>query len=89
MKFEQMNTLIGTSKMKQTLIAVVDTGVDSRLTDLSGTVRTDLGANLIGRNKDAIDDNGHGTHVAAASLPQKPIIITPWQASINIRASFQ
>lgn len=59
-----MNTLIGTSKMKQTLIAVVDTGVDSRLTDLSGTVRTDLGANLIGRNKDAIDDNGHGTHVA-------------------------
>ncbi|MCY7572952.1 S8 family peptidase [Bacillus pumilus] len=63
-KFEQMNTLIGTSKMKQTLIAVVDTGVDSRLTDLSGTVRTDLGANLIGRNKDAIDDNGHGTHVA-------------------------
>ncbi|MDG3044689.1 S8 family serine peptidase [Bacillus sp. B6(2022)] len=64
MKFEQMNTLIGTSKMKQTLIAVVDTGVDSRLSDLSGTVRTDLGANLIGRNKDAIDDNGHGTHVA-------------------------
>ncbi|UYO35899.1 S8 family serine peptidase [Bacillus zhangzhouensis] len=63
-KYEQMNTLIGTSKMKQTLIAVVDTGVDSRLTDLSGTVRTDLGANLIGRNKDAIDDNGHGTHVA-------------------------
>lgn len=63
-KFEQMNTLIGTSKMKQTLIAVVDTGVDSRLKDLSGTVRTDLGANLIGRNKDAIDDNGHGTHVA-------------------------
>ncbi|MFJ5965770.1 S8 family serine peptidase [Bacillus sp. NPDC093026] len=63
-KFEQMNTLIGTSKMKQTLIAVVDTGVDSRLTDLSGTVRTDLGANLISRHKDAIDDNGHGTHVA-------------------------
>ncbi|MFS0655442.1 S8 family serine peptidase [Bacillus sp. 179-C3.3 HS] len=63
-KFEQMKTLIGTSKMKQTLIAVVDTGVDSRLKDLSGTVRTDLGANLIDRNQDAIDDNGHGTHVA-------------------------
>ncbi|MDM5296826.1 S8 family serine peptidase [Bacillus pumilus] len=63
-KFEQMNTLIGTSQMKQTLIAVVDTGVDSRLSDLSGTVRTDLGANVISRNKDAIDDSGHGTHVA-------------------------
>ncbi|MGE6631894.1 S8 family serine peptidase [Bacillus sp. NPDC077027] len=63
-KFEQMNTLIGSSKMNKNLIAVVDTGVDSRLTDLSGKVRTDLGRNFIERNKNAIDDEGHGTHVA-------------------------
>jgi cell wall-associated protease len=49
--------------LKETLIAVVDTGVDSSLADLKGKVRTDLGRNFVARNNDANDDEGHGTHV--------------------------
>ena len=50
-------------------IAVVDTGVDSAHPDLAdGRVRTDLGANCLSTSGcatgSALDDNGHGTHVA-------------------------
>src|SRR5262249_43187601 len=49
--------------------AVVDTGVESTHSDLSGRVQTSLGANCVNANgtcnaSSALDDNGHGTHVA-------------------------
>ncbi|PKG23285.1 S8 family peptidase [Niallia nealsonii] len=52
------------TKPKETLIAVVDTGVDSTLADLKNTVKTQSGYNYISNTKDATDDNGHGTHVS-------------------------
>lgn len=64
MKYEPANTLLSKRKLNDTLIAVVDTGVDSTLADLKGKVRTDLGHNFVGRNNNAMDDQGHGTHVA-------------------------
>jgi thermitase len=50
-------------------IAIVDTGVDSAHPDLAdGRVRTDLGGNCVSSTGcttgAALDDNGHGTHVA-------------------------
>ena len=50
-----------------TMIAVVDTGIDSTHIDLNdGRIRTDLGYNYVPGNQDnrnTMDDNGHGTHV--------------------------
>jgi serine protease len=49
-------------------IAVVDTGVSAAHPDLTGRVRTDLGASCLNLTPcvsgPATDDNGHGTHVA-------------------------
>ena len=50
-------------------IAIVDTGIDSSHPDLSGRVRTSAGANCVTASGacaagSALDDNGHGTHVA-------------------------
>ena len=49
-------------------IAVVDTGVSASHEDLSGRVRTDLGASCLNLTPcvsgPATDDHGHGTHVA-------------------------
>jgi thermitase len=51
-------------------LAIVDTGVDSRHPDLSdGRILTALGANCVSpsgscASSSALDDNGHGTHVA-------------------------
>lgn len=43
-------------------VAVLDTGIDSSHSDLSGEVET--GYNFIDDNTNTSDDNGHGTHVA-------------------------
>lgn len=59
-----LQSLVNQRNLKQPLIAVVDTGVDSSLADLKGNVRTDKGKNFIARNSDANDDEGHGTHVS-------------------------
>lgn len=48
--------------LKDTLVAVVDTGVDSTLADLNGKVVK--GKNYIENNDNTMDDNGHGTHVS-------------------------
>lgn len=50
-------------------LAVVDTGVESTHPDLAGRVQTALGANCVNGSdicgsSTALDDNGHGTHVA-------------------------
>ncbi|MBD1383405.1 peptidase S8 [Metabacillus arenae] len=63
-KYEPMKNLLDNRKLDHTLIAVVDTGVDSTLADLKDNVRTDLGRNFVARNNNAMDDQGHGTHVA-------------------------
>nr|WP_246231670.1 S8 family serine peptidase [Sporosarcina jiandibaonis] len=62
-KHSPLQKLLKQRDLKETLIAVVDTGVDSSLSDLKGKVRTDLGKNFVARNNDANDDEGHGTHV--------------------------
>jgi cell wall-associated protease len=50
--------------MNDTVIAVVDTGVDHTLADLNSKVLADNGYNFIGKNSNAMDDHGHGTHVS-------------------------
>lgn len=44
------------------VVAVVDTGVDLKHPDLQG--RTTSGINIVNENAEAMDDVGHGTHVA-------------------------
>lgn len=55
-------TAYDTSQGGNTLIAVVDTGVDTSHPDLSAVTTT--GFNAITNTTNAFDDNGHGTHVA-------------------------
>ncbi|MGP7815675.1 S8 family serine peptidase [Niallia sp. 01092] len=63
-QFKSLNPLIQANKPAETLIAVLDTGVDGSLADLKENVRSDIGKNYIANNQDASDDNGHGTHVS-------------------------
>ncbi|MEB3195664.1 MAG: S8 family peptidase [Candidatus Sericytochromatia bacterium] len=51
-----------TSGRKETLVAVVDTGIDDRHPDLTGRVRK--GRDFVNGDDDAFDDNFHGTHCA-------------------------
>ena len=63
-QYEPLMSLIKGKKLKDTLVAVVDTGVDHTLKDLSANVKSDQGKNYINPSNNALDDNGHGTHVA-------------------------
>ncbi len=45
-------------------IAIIDTGVDYTHPDLKGNVDSEHGYNFVNNTKDAMDDNGHGTHCA-------------------------
>ncbi|WJV19301.1 S8 family serine peptidase [Rossellomorea marisflavi] len=63
--FEALEKLLKSKKLNKTVIAVADTGVDHTLADLSGNVLVDKGYNFVDRNDDAMDDNGHGTHVSS------------------------
>ncbi|BCX04599.1 MAG: hypothetical protein KatS3mg053_2537 [Candidatus Roseilinea sp.] len=47
------------------MVAVIDTGVYYTHDDLNdGRVRTDIDWDYVNNDNDALDDNGHGTHVA-------------------------
>ncbi|MGG4547949.1 Ig-like domain-containing protein [Rossellomorea marisflavi] len=63
--YEALEKLLKNKKLDKTVIAVADTGVDHTLADLSGNVLVDKGYNFVDRNDDAMDDNGHGTHVSS------------------------
>lgn len=45
-------------------VAIIDTGVDWTNPDLTDNVDSDLAFNAINSSNSALDDNGHGTHVA-------------------------
>lgn len=45
-------------------IAIIDTGIDYTHPDLKGNVDSEHGYNFANDTKDAMDDNGHGTHCA-------------------------
>ncbi|MDL0437633.1 Ig-like domain-containing protein [Niallia sp. SS-2023] len=63
-QFGPLHSLLNVAKPSETVIAVIDTGVDSTLADLSSNVLASEGYNYIGNNNNALDDNGHGTHVS-------------------------
>lgn len=46
------------------LVAVIDTGVDYTHEDLAVNINESLGWDFANNDNDAMDDNGHGTHVA-------------------------
>jgi subtilisin family serine protease len=59
---EAWDIITGTTDV---LIAVTDTGVDYTHEDLDdGRVRTDMDKDYVNDDDDAMDDHGHGTHVA-------------------------
>ncbi|WP_299093764.1 cell wall-binding repeat-containing protein [uncultured Metabacillus sp.] len=63
-QYEQLQGLLKDKQLDDTVIAVVDTGVDHTLADLNGVVLEDKGYNYVANNNNAMDDNGHGTHVS-------------------------
>lgn len=63
-QYKKLQEELKKGNLREVLIAVVDTGVDYTLADLAGKVRTDIGLDLVNQDKDPLDDNDHGTHVA-------------------------
>ncbi len=45
-------------------IAIIDTGIDYTHPDLKGNIDSEHGYNFVNDTKNAMDDNGHGTHCA-------------------------
>ncbi len=81
---EAWTIVTGTSNV---MVAVIDTGVDYLHEDLSdGRVRTDIDKDYVNDDNNAIDDNGHGTHVsgiiAAETNNDTGVAGVMWQAQI-------
>lgn len=58
---EAWETTTGASDM---IIAITDTGVDYNHPDIAGRVITEFDYDFVNSDNDAMDDHGHGTHVA-------------------------
>ena len=59
-----MKKRIASKKQSTVLVAVIDTGINPTYADFAGRVRMDLGYDFVNRQRLAIDDHGHGSHVA-------------------------
>ena len=66
----KLQKLVNNTALKTTTIAVIDTGVDNTLADLKKVVLMKKGRNYVDRQQQAIDDNGHGTHVSGIIAAQ-------------------
>ena len=69
------------------MVAVIDSGIDYHHPDLDdGRVRTDIDQDYVNGDWDAMDDNGHGTHVAgtiaAESGNGQGVAGVMWQATL-------
>ncbi|WP_214847346.1 S8 family peptidase [Exiguobacterium sp. s193] len=63
--YDAMKKRIAGKKQTTTRVAVIDSGINPTYADFAGRVRMDLGYDFVNHQKYAIDDHGHGTHVAA------------------------
>ncbi|MGX8237186.1 S8 family peptidase [Exiguobacterium undae] len=63
-RFSAMQKYIKTKTLAPIRVAVIDTGINSTYADFNGRIRSDLGYDFIRKTKTALDDNGHGSHVA-------------------------
>ncbi len=61
--FEEMTKLASQKKTGETITAVIDTGVDYTLADLQNRMAS-TGYDFINDDNEAMDDQGHGTHVS-------------------------
>jgi thermitase len=68
---------------------VVDTGVDYNHPDLQKRVLVNKGRDFINKDRDAMDDQGHGTHVAgtiAANINKQGIIgVNPYTRLVPLK----
>ncbi|HZG14637.1 MAG TPA: S8 family serine peptidase [Candidatus Bathyarchaeia archaeon] len=62
--YKELNKQLKNSKLTNTLVAVIDTGVNYSLADLEDNVRVDLGYDFVNDDEVARDDHDHGTHVS-------------------------
>ncbi|PGL71098.1 M4 family metallopeptidase [Bacillus sp. AFS055030] len=63
--YKEMEKFLHGKNLPDTIVAVLDTGVGYDFDDFKGVVLKDQGYDFVHNEKDAIDDNGHGTQVAS------------------------
>ncbi len=63
-KFTDMEKFLHGKNLPDTVIAVIDSGVAYDLDDFKGVVLTNHDYDFVNNDDDAMDDLGHGTHVA-------------------------
>lgn len=61
---EVVNNFAEDTFYRQSTIAVLDTGINYKLKDFEGKVRTDIDKDFVNNDDDAFDDHFHGTHVS-------------------------
>ncbi|WP_153730414.1 S8 family peptidase [Sporosarcina obsidiansis] len=64
LKFASIQKETNNKKMKDVIVAVIDTGVNYELADFKNIVLRDKGYDFVNNDEDPMDDNDHGTHVA-------------------------